>query len=221
MDVAPTLASVLWWVAAPTHLLITAMVLTHWISHPDVAPPQVLPTWFIPMVGNLVTPLAGPVIGNAALSWLSFGVGLTFWIALLPIVLGRYILVQTPVPPPMTPVFAIFVAPPAVAMLASHSLAPASGDGVHTWVLYSAAVAFAVLFVAMLSSVRRAPYGLPWWAISFPLASLSTATSAMAGLRPGPLTPAAWALLTVSTVVIAALTVLTSRDAGGKVLIPH
>lgn len=50
MDVAPTLASVLWWVAAPTHLLITAMVLTHWISHPDVAPPQVLPTWFIPVV---------------------------------------------------------------------------------------------------------------------------------------------------------------------------
>lgn len=220
-DAAPALATVLWWIGAPSHLLVTIAVLSHWIRHPDVAPQQVLPTWFVPVVGNLVTPLAGPTIGHLGLSWIAFGVGVTFWVALLPLVLGRYILVQPPVPLPMTPVFAILIAPPAVAIPALQSLAPQAHGGALTWVLYAGVLAFTALLLAMAPTLARTPFGLPWWATSFPLTAASTATTIMAALRGGAWVAASWVLLVAVSVLIAVLSVLTVRAAAlGRLVRP-
>lgn len=47
------------------------------------------PAWFIPVVGNIIVPLAGVRFAPAEVSWFFFSIGLVFWIVLLAIVMYR------------------------------------------------------------------------------------------------------------------------------------
>lgn len=217
---APALATVIWWPAALAHLAITVAVLTSWFGGSHLTLPQVLPTWFIPIVGNLVTPLAGPQIGSRTLSWIAFGVGVAFYLALLPLILGRYILVPQPVPGHLRPVFAILIAPPAVALVAAHSLLPSSTGGWHSWVLLAGAATFAALLLGCAPRVAKAPYGPPWWALSFPLAALTTAVIVMVPHLGAGATALAWVLLTVTSSVVVALAVRSLQDLAAPAAAP-
>lgn len=184
-DVAPALASGLWWVGAVGHLVATVAVVGAWFSRPDIGHTAMTPAWFIPVVGNVVTPLAAARVGSVELAWFAFGVGIVFWLALLPLVLQRVLLHDPPLPDRLLPTLAIFIAPPAVAMLSWQALtAVVAGPVVR--VLYAAAMVFVLLLLSQLPRLRRLPFGLPWWAYTFPLAAASAAATSMAGVRPQP-----------------------------------
>jgi tellurite resistance protein len=104
--------------------VLTLDMLRTWISDTRFRPAHLHPAWFIPVVGNLVVPLAGVGHAPAQVCWLFFSVGLVYWLALLPIVLGR-LFVGDPLPARLTSTLAILVAPPAVAALPW----PGSGSG--------------------------------------------------------------------------------------------
>lgn len=215
-DVAPALASALWWVGALGHLAATLAVITVWFSRPDIGHGSVTPAWFIPVVGNVITPLAAEQLGSVDLAWFAFGVGVVFWLGLLPLLLQRVLLHAPPLAPKMLPTIAIFIAPPAVMMLSWQALTGVV-DGPVVRILYSAAMAFVLLLLAQVPRLRRLPFALPWWAYTFPLAAASAAAISMAAARPQAAYDAiAVILLAGSTVLVLLVTVLTLRVAARR-----
>ncbi len=183
-DLVPQAARIAWWVGAVGHLAATVVVLSAWFNRADIVHSHVTPAWFIPIVGNVITPLAAPELGSMDLAWAAFGVGIVFWIALLPLLLQRVLLHEQRLPAKLLPTIAIFIAPPAVAMLAWQSLT-GPGDTPVVRILYAVAMMFVVLLLAQAATLRQVPFSLPYWAYTFPLAAGTAAAIAMADLRPG------------------------------------
>ena len=212
-SVAPALASVLWWIGAVGHLAATVAVLSAWFSRPDIGPAAMTPAWFIPVVGNVITPLAAARLGSVELAWFAFGVGIVFWLGLLPLLLHRVLLHDPPLPAKLLPTLAIFIAPPAVAMLSWESLTGVT-DGPVVRVLYAAAMFFVLLLLAQMPRLRRLPFALPAWAYTFPLAAASAAAITMAAARPQPAYDVvAVLLLGGTTLLVLAVAALTVRAA--------
>lgn len=210
-DLVPTAARVAWWAGAVGHLALTAVILSAWFSRADIGLSQMTPAWFIPIVGNVITPLAARSLGSVELAWFAFGVGVVFWVALLPLLLFRLLLHDPPLPDKLLPTLAIFSAPPAVIGLSWAALTEHPGDPVAR-ILYSATVMFVVLLLAQAPRLARLPFGLPWWAYTFPLAAATVAAVAAAGSLPGAAYDViAATLLTVSTVVVILVAALTLR----------
>jgi tellurite resistance protein len=221
-EIAAGLAETLWWAGAGSQLLLTLFVLSSWVGRPVFALGQVTPAWFIPVVGLVAVPLAGVRFAPDEVSWFFFATGVLFWIALLPLVLGRLFVHDQPLPGKLMPTLAVLVAPPAVVMLAYLRLVP---DGFSTAVpqaLFDIALFFALLLATQVPTLVRLPFFLSWWAYSFPLAALSVATIVMAGQYDGALTGAAWTLLTVVTLLIALLAARTTLEiVRGRICVPE
>jgi tellurite resistance protein len=210
-DLLPGAARAAWWAGAVGHLGLTLLVLSLWFGRHDIVLDHVTPAWFIPVVGNVITPLAAARLGSVELAWFAFGVGVVFWLGLLPILLRRVLLHGSALPLKLTPTLAIFVAPPAVAGLSWLALTePAPGDPLFR-ILFAATVMFAAMLLAQASTLARVPFGLPWWATTFPLAAAAAISVAAAGRLPGAAYDVLAALLlslaTVVVIVVAALTV--------------
>ncbi len=221
-SVAPDVASVLWWVGAVSHLVVTFAVVSAWFGRADIVDGTVTPAWFIPVVGNVVTPLAARELGSVELGWFAFGVGIIFWIGLLPLLLRRVLLADSVLPEKLLPTIAIFIAPPAVAMLSWQALTGTAGDPL-AHVLYAAAMAFVAVLLVQVGRLRRIPFALPYWAYTFPLAAASAAAVAMAGARPQvAYDVVAGLLLAATTVLVIAVTALTLRLAArGRICVPE
>lgn len=210
-DVVRPAAQVAWWVGALGQVVLTVAVLSAWVGRADILHHHVTPAWFIPIVGNIVTPLAAPAIGSVELGWFGFGVGIVFWVGLLPLLLQRVFLEPQQLPQKLLPTLAIFIAPPAVGGLAWQSLTGHVDDPVGR-VLFTSAGMFTLLLLAQAVTLRRVPFALPYWAYSFPLAAMTTLTIAMAGARR------MWGydllgavLLAGTTLLVAVVAVLTVR----------
>lgn len=172
VPVVPSVANVLWIVAAGGHAIAFIHVVSSWMGPRTIPVAALNPAWFIPAVGNVVMPLAGVPLGYPALSWLFFGVGIVFWLLLLPMIVHRFVF-EEPLPPKLTPTVAILIAPPAVGFIAYLRLAGAL-DG-PAQMLFGATLAFAALVVAASGRIAKSPFGVPWWALSFPSAALTIA----------------------------------------------
>lgn len=221
-DLVPHVARTLWWVGALGHLTATVVILSAWFRRPDIGLAQVTPAWFIPVVGNIVTPLAAPQIGNLELAWFAFGVGVFFWVGFLPLVLYRVVLTEPGLPPRLLPTLAIFVAPSSVALLSWQALTGAVADPLGR-ILFAAAIILAVLVLAQWPALARISFAQPYWAYTFPLASLAVAAIAMAGAQGGVVfTTLAGTLLALATLVIIVVTGLTIQAAArGELLRPE
>lgn len=164
-------------------------------------------------MGNIVTPLAARTLGSVEFAWLAFGVGITFWIALLPLVMHRLLLAASPHPLKLTPTLAITIAPPAVALLSWQTLTGRIDDPA-TRILFGAMIGFLALLLAQARLLRTVPFGVPYWAYTFPLAAASAASVAVAAARPhAAYTVLAWSLLTLSSAVVVRVAALTVRAA--------
>jgi tellurite resistance protein len=212
----PEVSRVAWWIGAVGHLTLTVVILGAWFGRPDIGLSQVTPAWFIPVVGNVITPLAAPSIGSTELGWFAWGVGVVFWVALLPVLMLRVLLHSDPLPPKLLPTLAIFIAPPAIIGLSWTVLTGTAGDPVFR-VFYSATIVFVLLVAAQLPVLRTVPFALPYWAYTFPLTAASAMATAAAAALPGwGYDVVAVALLAVATLVVAGVAVLTLRAAAHR-----
>lgn len=175
------LARVLWTVGAALHLALTLAVLRSWIEHSRYEVAHTNPAWFIPVVGNVLVPMAGIRFAPADVSWLFFSVGLVFWIVLLTIVVYRLIF-HPPLPGKMVPTLFILLAPPSASFLSWVALT--GGVDAFARILYFTAVFFFLLLLTQLPKFARLGFALSWWATSFPLAAFTIATLVM-GERTG------------------------------------
>lgn len=215
-DLAPTVATVLWWIGAVTHFVAMVAVISAWFERADITAGTITPAWFIPVVGNVVTPLAAPEIGSIDLAWFSFGVGVVFWLALLPLLLQRLLTHEHPLPDKLLPTMAIFTAPPAVAMVSWQSLTGAQADPVSR-ILFAAAMIFLVLLLAQAARLRRLPFAVTYWAYTFPTAAAAVAALAMADQTTLVAHDVvAVALLALATILVLFVSALTARAAARR-----
>ena len=215
----PLLAA-LWWAGALAQLFVTWWVLARWwrpAAQGGLQWAGLTPALFIPIVGNVLVPLAGVPLGHAGWAAAQFGVGLLFWPLVNALLMVR-IAQQGLWPERLLPTAFIFIAPPAVVGLALLLLGAPTGVA---WVLWGVA-SFTLLWVASLvPRIARLPFALPHWGMSFPLAAMAALTLRLA--EPGtPMALLGLALLALASLVVAALLLGTVRGLrDGSLLAPE
>jgi tellurite resistance protein len=216
----PGLAYILWVCGASLHLMFTLYVMSVWIHHEHFEINHINPAWFIPVVGNVIVPIAGTQLGYTELSWFFFSIGTVFWIVLMTIIFYR-VLFHAPLPAKLMPTFFILIAPPAVSSIAYVKLA---GEvDAFARLLYYTGLFLTLLLATQYRRFIKLQFFLSWWAYSFPLAAITVASFLFAeqtGSRGLQLI--ATALLVVVTALITLLLTKTVLAAmSGKICRPE
>jgi tellurite resistance protein len=212
--------AVVWWLGSLGQLGVTVWVLARWWRGAPAGGLQwagATPAMFIPIVGNVLVPLAGVPLGFAEWSAAQFGIGLLFWPVVVALIVVRLVQ-QGPWPPRLAPTAFVFVAPPAVVGLSGLQFGAAPVIG---WACWGMALGSLLWAAALLPQIRKLPFALPHWAISFPLAAFTALTLRLAA--PGGVAAAFGVLmLALTSLVIAALCLATLRGLrDGSLLAPE
>jgi tellurite resistance protein len=176
LSLAPGLAHLLWIGGTALHLAMTLYVMNVWIHHGKFEIHHMNPAWFIPVVGNVLVPIAGVKLGYAEISWFSFSIGMLFWLVLMTIIFNR-VLFHNPLPEKLMPTFFILIAPPAVGFIAYYNLTGQLDPFAR--VLYYGGLFLTLLMLTQILRFLRLRFFLSWWAYSFPLAAITLATLLM------------------------------------------
>ena len=207
LESAPDAAFWLWSAGTVLHLGFTLAIFGSWIHHTHYAIQHANPAWFIPVVGNIIVPVAGVHLASPELSWFFFSIGLVFWIVLLTIVLYRLFFHEA-LPARLAPTLFILLAPPSVGFIA-YTLLTDSVDA-FARILYYTALFLALLLASNAVRFLRLPFFISAWAYSFPLAALTLATLVMYARLPNPVFALlGFGLLALLSLVVAALAVRT------------
>lgn len=207
LEPLPRLSAALWTAGALLHLALTLYVLNAWIYQPRFEIHHISPAWFIPVVGNILVPLAGVHHADPEISWFFFSVGLVFWVVLFTIIVYRMVF-HHPLPDKLLPTLFILIAPPAVGFLAYLKL----GNELDMFarVLYYTALFLTLWLLLQAPRFLKLPFFLSWWAYSFPLAAVTSATITMYRLTGGPFYRGlGYLLLFLLIIVVGWLTVRT------------
>lgn len=163
----------LWLLGTALHLLFTLYVVSVWIHHEHFEIHHLNPAWFIPVVGNVLVPVAGMPLGYVELSWFFFSIGLLFWVLLLTVIFYR-ILFHHPIDEKLMPTLFILIAPPAVGFIAYFKLTGELDNFAR--ILYFSGLFLTLLLFTQLRRFARLKFFLSWWAYSFPVAAITIAT---------------------------------------------
>ncbi|PIV88492.1 MAG: C4-dicarboxylate ABC transporter [Hydrogenophilales bacterium CG17_big_fil_post_rev_8_21_14_2_50_63_12] len=200
-------SKLLWLSGTALHLVLTLHVITQWMHRTQFEIAHLNPAWFIPVVGNILIPIAGVQHAPAEISWFFFSIGIVFWPVLLAIIFNRVIF-HGSLPERLMPTLFILIAPPAVGFLSYVKL---TGEvDAFARILYYAALFFTILLIGQVRWFARLKFYLSWWAYSFPLAAITISSLVMFKHTGNPLfLRLSGILLAITTVVIAALFIRT------------
>jgi tellurite resistance protein len=213
-------ADALWWAGSLGLLGVTAWVLSRWWRGAQAGGLQwasITPALFIPVVGNVVPPLAGVALGHSEWAAAQFGIGLMFWPVVLVLLIAR-VLVQGMWPERLLPTVFIVIAPPTVVGLSALQLGAPLLLGWACWGMALFCVGWAA---SVANRIRDLPFSLTHWALSFPLAAFAALTLRLA--TPGsPLAVLGPILLALASIIILGLCMATLRGLrDGSLLAPE
>jgi tellurite resistance protein len=218
----PTVAGqVLWGLGSAWQFGVTVWTLSRWLNGNKaggLAWPGITPALLIPVVGNVVPPLAGISLGFAEWSAAQFGIGLLLWpvvLALLAVRVG----VSGMWPERLLPATFITLAPPAVIGLAALAL---GAPPLLAWLAWGIAAFFLAWSASIFKRAISQPFAVTFWALSFPLAAFAALTLRLAEAAPGWFQSLAMVVLALATLVIAALSLATFKGLrDGTLLAPE
>ncbi len=202
-------AEMLWLVGTGLHLGFTLFVMNAWINHDYFEIKHMNPAWFIPIVGNILVPIAGIQLGYSDISWFFFSVGLVFWPVLLTIIFYRVIF-HPALPEKLIPTFFILIAPPAVGFISYLQLNGELDNFAR--ILYYTALFFTLLVFTQVRQFLKLKFFLSWWAYSFPMAAITIASLVMYQKTQNIVfSGIGIVLLTILTLFISLLIIKTSK----------
>jgi tellurite resistance protein len=169
----PILSITLWWVGVVLHTILMFKTISFWIQH-NFEIHHFNPAWFIPVVGNILIPVAGVEYAPVIISYFYFVVGFFFWIVLFTIFLYRVIF-HAQMPEKFIPTFFILLAPPAVGFI-SYMRITMSWDNFSVFLLLMTYF-FLILLGVMYKSFYQLKFFMSWWAFTFPLAASTIAST--------------------------------------------
>lgn len=206
-DTLAGMAQTFWMVGATLHLVFTLAVMSSWIHHTRYDIKHANPAWFIPVVGNVIVPVAGVGFAPVDISWFFFSIGIVFWMVLMTIVMVR-LFFHEPLPERLTPTLFILIAPPAVGFIAWVRLNGGEIDA-FARILYYCALFLTLLLASNALRFFRVRFFLSAWAYSFPLAAITIATLLMAEKQGGPFFALGGVMLALMSLVLVLLTFRT------------
>jgi tellurite resistance protein len=195
----PGIAGALWWSGVVLLLAMQVWGLQRLLAG-GIELAQVNAGWMILFVGGIVVPGAGLALGHEDMSRFAFGVSA----AITPLVMGLVLLravVGPALPAPLRPTWFILLVPPALVYAHGSVLFRefAFLEG-----LFYLGLVLAVALLVYARALARSPFGVLWWAITFPLDALAYAAARYAGAHPAPV----WTALCGATLVLAMLAVV-------------
>jgi len=199
----------LWLISCLLQFGVTLWVLSRWWRDGNAGGfqwPGITPVLIIPVVGNVLAPLAGVALGQHAWAVLQFGLGAFLWPVVLTLILVR-IGVQGLWPERLLPTAFITVAPPAVIGIA---LLPLDAGTAWSQACWGIALFFLLWSAQLLRRIIAQPFSMAWWALSFPLAAFAALTLRLAPTGQ-PFAMLAVPVLALATLVIAWLCLQTLR----------
>ena len=211
---------VLWLVGSLVQVWVTVWALGSWLQGSPAGKlwPSITPVLFIPVVGNVLAPLAGVGLGYSSWAYAQMGIGLLFWPVVLTLLIAR-VIQHSPLPDRILPTWMITVAPPAVLGI---DMLHAGLPGV-SGALWGVALFFVLWASTLAKRMAAQHFALPFWGLSFPLAAFSALSLQLAN------TPAydwlyapALVALAVTSLVILGLVLGTVRGLrNGSLLAPE
>jgi len=221
-----------WWVGSVAQLVATWWVLGRWLA-PVAAPapgtppaslwPTVTPVLFIPVVGNVVAPLAGVGLGHEVWSVMQMAIGVFFWPVVMALLVARRV-GHSPLPDRILPSWFISLAPPSVIGL---SLMQFEAPLLWVQAVWGVAAFVLMWLVPLFPRILAQPFAVPFWALSFPIAAFTSLTlrlaQAMEGQPGGAVMQGlAVLLLAVTSVLLVWLSLSTVRGLrNGSMLAPE
>jgi tellurite resistance protein len=168
-----TLAYYLFLVGTITQTFFTFYTISFWINN-NFELNHSNPAWFIPIVGNVLVPVAGNNFFDNAYLMYYFAIGMFFWIILTAILINR-IIFHHQLAQKFMPTFFIFIAPPAIGFIALVKMN--GGDfSMMASFLYNLALFFTFLLFFMYKNFIKLKFFISWWAFTFPLTAVTIAT---------------------------------------------
>lgn len=219
LHVAPEVGFWFWSIGAVMQLGLTLVIMNMWIHHEKWQIEHLNPAWFIPVVGNVIAPMAAPEYAGLETGWFFFSIGVIFWLMLQAVIFYR-LFFHPPVDAVLMPTLFIMIAPPAMAFL-SYVHLTGEVDGLAR-IFYYTALFVAILLLVQAPRFIRIPFAISWWAFTFPIAAIANASFVMFGQLGEPMFAYVGAFfLSLVTVLIAHLTAKTLWAAkNGKLCVP-
>lgn len=170
------LSKYLWWIGVVLQFIFTIIIMSAWIQHDKFKIQHINPSWFIPVVGCIIIPIAGVKHFSPELSWFFFSIGFFWWLILTTLVINRMIF-HNPIPDKLMPTLFILFAPPVIGFISLTKLL--GGLNPSGNLLYYFGLFLFVLILAQFKLFFRIKFFLSWWAYSFPLDALAIGTLLM------------------------------------------
>lgn len=165
----------LFFIGAVLHIFFTFYTIKFWINN-NLEMQHSNPAWFIPIVGNLIVPIAGKGFVNDAVLYFYFSIGIFFWIILFAIILNR-IIFHAQFMPKFMPTLFILIAPPAIGFISYIKL---TGNlDFFAQILFNLGLFFTILVFVMYKNFINIKFFISWWAFTFPMAAITLATILM------------------------------------------
>lgn len=167
------LSFILWGMGALIQASLTLIILTKLIWNSSFSIKQFNPTWFIPIVGNIVVPLGGVYHVDAEINWLFFGLGIIFSFIYITLSFNR-LFFHGAIPAPLMPTLFILLAPPGIGLVSYVKL---TGEvNTFAYILYGFAFYLGLLFILQFKRFFLSRFFISWWAYLFPSAAVTNAT---------------------------------------------
>jgi tellurite resistance protein len=173
-----SLAQIFFIIGAILHIFFTFYTIKFWINN-NLEIQHSNPAWFIPIVGNLIVPIAGKGFIDDTVLYFYFSIGIFFWIILFSIILNR-IIFHTQFAPKFMPTLFILIAPPAIGFI-SYVKLTGSLD-FFAQVLFNLGLFFTILVFVMYKNFINIKFFISWWAFTFPMAAITLAIVLMYNL---------------------------------------
>jgi len=167
------LARYLWIIWVVIQIIFAVILFRRWILQ-EMQIKELNPLWFLPIVWNLLAPIAWIPLGFVELSWFFFSIGFVMWIVMFTVIMNR-IIFHNSMPDKLMPTLFILVAPGAVISTAYTVLSKWELTDLSRITFYFSVFIF-IMIVSKINVLSKLKFFMSWWAYSFPMAVLTNAT---------------------------------------------
>jgi tellurite resistance protein len=198
-EVNPVISALFWYPGTVLHFYLTMYTISFWINHNQEVDHS-NPAWFIPIVGNVLVPIAGVGFANDGVLIYFFSSGIFFWLALFAVLLNR-IIFHNQLASKFMPTMFILIAPPAVGFIAYIKMF--ESFDLFANILFNLGLFFTLLIAFMYKNFVKIKFFISWWAFVFPLAAMTISTMLMQHhTKDSALLILSYLMIAITTIII-------------------